>query len=153
MTAKTKTSWKKWILITGLVLVAGGAVIYWWAATLKYNDTADEKAEYTVNAADLIAEFRKNDSAANKKYRERIITVNGRISQLESPDTATVNVKFIDSTSAYLIFAFQEQHLGEAKTLKEGDSVSIKASCSGVAFSTILEVPYVSFKRAALNKQ
>lgn len=140
---------KVWLIVLALVLIAAG--VYWYYATEKYGDTSKVKSDYTVNALDFIHEFQVNDSAANKKYRERIVTINGRISQLESPDTSTMNVKFIDSTGAYIIFAFQEQHLQEAKKLKEGDSISIKGSCSGVAYSSVLEVPYISFKRAALN--
>jgi hypothetical protein len=151
---KKRSPWLKRLLIGGFVLLLIGAGIYWYVATDKFADTSNRKAAYTVNAIDFIREFETNDSAANKKYREKIITVNGTISELESPDTASVNVKFIDTTSgAYAIFAFQEQHLAEAKALKVGDVVSIKGSCSGVAFSDILEVRYITFKRSALNKQ
>ena len=89
---------------------------------------------------------------ANKKYAEKIITVNGRVTETESADT-TINIKMIDSlTDAYIIFAFQEQHLKEAKQLKEGDSVSIKGSCSGGIYSNILETEFVTFKRCTVNK-
>jgi hypothetical protein len=113
----------------------------------------DKKAAFTVNAVDFIREFRTDDSAANLKYSEKIVIVNGRVSELESPDSATVNVKIIDAvTGDYAIFAFQEQHLPEAKTLKTGDSISIKGSCSGVSYSEILDLYYIPFKRSALNK-
>jgi hypothetical protein len=150
---KKRNPWPKRIFIGFLGVVVIFAVTYWIAATDKFSDTSDRKAAYIVNAIDFIREFEQNDSAANKKYREKIITVNGTISELESPDTLSVNVKFIDTTTGnFAIFAFQEQHLAEAKTLKVGDAVSIKGSCSGVAFSDILEVRYITFKRSALNK-
>jgi hypothetical protein len=105
-----------------------------------------------VNAIDLLHEFQKNDSLANKKYADKIITVNGRISELETADT-TINVKIADTlTDAYIIFAFQQQHLNEAKTLKEGDTVSIKGSCSGGTYSQILETEFITFKRCAINQ-
>ncbi|HTE34701.1 MAG TPA: hypothetical protein VK666_30185, partial [Chryseolinea sp.] len=91
-----KKSWVKRLLIAGLVLVLILAGIYWYVATEKFADTKDEEAMFTISANDFIHEFQVNDSAANKKYREQIVTVNGRISDLESPDTSTVNVKFID---------------------------------------------------------
>jgi hypothetical protein len=43
----------------------------------KFDDTANTSSAYTVNALDLIREFQANDSLANAKYREQIITVNG----------------------------------------------------------------------------
>ena len=56
-----------------------------------------------------------------------------------------------DSTS-YIIFAFQEQHLADAKSIKEGDNVIIKGSCSGGAYSSILETEFITFKRCAISK-
>src|SRR5688572_31769868 len=77
----------------------------------------------------------RSDDAANKKYTDRIITVSGIISEVEAADT-TVNIKFIDTASgSYAIFAFQQQYMAEAKSLKAGEQVSIKGSCSGGVFS------------------
>jgi hypothetical protein len=148
-----KYPWRKRILIAVLLLAVAGATIYFYIATEKFADTTDRNAAYTVNAIDFLKEFQQNDSLANLKYREKIVTINGRVSELESPDTSTVNVKFADpSTGSFIIFAFQDTHLSEGKSLKVGDSVSIKGSCSGGVYSKILEVTKVDFKRAALNK-
>ncbi len=96
--------------------------------------------------------FQQNDSAANKKYTDKIITVSGTVSEIEAADT-TLNIKFVDTaTGSYAIFAFQQQHLAEAKTVKVGDSVSIKGSCSGSIYSEILQATAVTFKRSTLNK-
>lgn len=143
----------KRILIGGLLLVVIGAGIYWYIATDTFSDTKDRKSVFTVDAVDFIREFQQNDSLANLKYREKIITVNGTVSDLESPDTATVNVKIADTASGnFVIFAFQDQHIEEAKNLKIGDKVSIKGSCSGGSLDGILEVVKIDFKRSALNK-
>jgi hypothetical protein len=143
--------YKKW-LIALLVLVLTGAGVVWYLFNLKYDDTATVKPDYKVNAIDFIQEFRQNMTNANKKYSEKIIVVNGTISAIEAADT-TANIKMIDTASgAYIIFAFQQQHLKEAKTLKEGEQVSIKGSCSNGSFSNILETEYITFKRCAVNK-
>ena len=139
-------------MIGGLLLLLAGGGAVWYIFNEKFTDTSERKAAFTVNAIDLIHEFQQSDSLANKKYAEKIITVNGRISELEAADT-TINVKMIDTlTDAYIIFAFQQQHLKEAKQLKEGDSVSIKGSCSGGTYSEILETEFITFKRCAVNK-
>jgi tRNA_anti-like len=144
--------WLKRLLIGGLLLLLAGGGAVWYIFNEKFTDTSERKAAFTVNAIDLIHEFQQSDSLANKKYAEKIITVNGRISELEAADT-TINVKMIDTlTDAYIIFAFQQQHLKEAKQLKEGDSVSIKGSCSGGSYSEILETEFITFKRCAVNK-
>lgn len=142
--------YKKWLISFTVLLLAGVAVI-WYLYTLKYDDTATVKTDYTVNAGDFIKEFQKDMAAANKKYSEKIIVVNGTVSAIEMADT-TANIKMSDSTNgAYIIFAFQQQHLNEAKAMKEGEQVSIKGSCSNGAFSSILETEYITFKRCAVN--
>ena len=144
--------WLKRVLIGGLLLLLSGGAAVWYILNEKFTDTSERKAAFTVNAIDLIHEFQKSDSLANKKYAEQIITVNGRISELEAADT-TINVKMVDTlTDAYIIFAFQQQHLKEVKQFKEGDSVSIKGSCSGGIYSEILETEFITFKRCAVNK-
>jgi flagellar basal body-associated protein FliL len=152
MQEKKKTKWWKWLLILGLLmlLVGGGAV--WYIFNLKFEDTSTQKANFTVNAYSFIKEFEVNDTLANKKYIEKMVIVNGRVSETENADS-TVNIKMVDTlTDAYIIFAFQPQNANDAKTLKVGDSVAIKGSCSGGAYSEILETTFITFKRCVINK-
>jgi len=131
------------------LLVGSGWV--WFIFTEKFADTSEISPAYTVTAIDLIHEFEKNDSLANKKYAEKVMVVNGEVSALEGVDS-TVNIKMEDSTSgSYVIFAFQQQHLEQAKKIKLGEKVSIKGSCSGGAYSKILETEFITFKRCAIN--
>jgi hypothetical protein len=149
---KKRSPWKKRILLSLLVLAVMAGGIYWYVATEEFSDTKDRKPAYTVSALDFIGEFQKNDSAANVKYAEKIVTVNGRVSAIEAADT-TLNIKFIDAmTGSYAIFAFQQQYQAEAKTVKVGDSISIKGSCSGGIYSEILDATAITFKRSTLNK-
>ena len=146
-----KPKYKKILLGLFIVLLAGAGVV-WYIFTEKFTDTANRKSDFTVNAMDFIKEFRQNASMANRKYTEKIVVVNGIVLSIEAADT-TANIKFADtSTGDYIIFAFQEQHLADAKKLQEGQQVSIKGSCSGGAYSEILGINYISFKRAAHNK-
>jgi len=147
----TKKSWVKRLLLAGILLLVIGAGAAWYIFTATFEDTAGAKADYTVNALDLISEFKASDSTANKKYAEKIVTVNGKITDVEAADT-TVNLKITNPEGSYIIFAFQQKDLAEAKKVKAGDSVSIKGSCSGGTYSEILETEYISFKRCSLNK-
>ena len=142
----------KSIILAVIIVTLAFAGGIWYVFTQKFTDTTKEKADYTINAFDLINEFKKNDSLANKKYAEKIITVTGLVTEVEAADT-TINIKMADTTSgSYAIFAFQQQNLTEAKAIKEGDKVSIKGSCSGGVYSQILETEFITFKRCALTK-
>lgn len=144
----------KRILIAAVILLVIGAGIAVYLFTDKFEDTAAVQADYTVNALPFMNEFKLNDTlnpAANKKYAEKIITVNGRVSAVESADTTT-NLKIENAEGAYILFAFQQQDQLAVKKVKAGDSISIKGSCNGASFSEILGVPFITFKRCSLNK-
>jgi hypothetical protein len=64
----------------GLLLFGAGSFIYKNIMTEEHTDTKSEKADYTVNALSFIKSFESGDSA-NKKYREKLITVHGRITE------------------------------------------------------------------------
>ncbi len=145
-----KKGWMKKALFAFLlvVLLAGGA--FWYIMNETFDDTAATQSAYTVSAQDLINAYQTNDSLANATYREQIITVQGRVTEVEAADT-TVNIKFTDPvTGSYLIFDFQSQHVADAKVLQAGDSVAIKGSCSGNIYSQLRKAHMISFKRSVL---
>ena len=144
--------WVKKTLLGIFAVALLGVGVIWYIFSEKFSDINEVKADYTVNALDMIHEFEKNDSVANKKYTEKIIVVNGTVSGIEAADT-TINIKMAEPVSgSYIIFAFQQQHSAEAKTINKGDVISIKGSCSGGAYSHILGTEFIAFKRCALNK-
>ncbi len=151
MNAGVKKNWiKRTLIIAGILLLAGiGFIRYLFSQ--KYEDTATVKAEYSLTAVQLIQEFKTNLAVANRRYTEKIVTVTGRVSEIESADT-TVNIKMTDTTSgSYVIFTFQSQEMKMVKQIKEGDSVSLKGSCSGGEYSNILDAHFINFKRCTIN--
>lgn len=151
MNTSPKRNWiKKTLAIAGILLLVGIGVI-WYLFSKKYEDTATVKAEYSLPASQLLQEFKTNLVEANKRYTEKIVTVTGRVTEIESADT-TVNIKMIDTISGdYVIFAFQSQDMKAVKQIKEGDSVSLKGSCSGGEYSNILDAHFINFKRCTIN--
>ena len=139
------------VLIVILLLIMVGFGIIWYLFSKKFENTATVKTDAIIQSASLLQEFRSDLPAANNKYSEKIISVNGRISELEKADT-TFNIKMTDATGAYLIFAMQAEKRTEAAKVNEGDSISIKGSCSGGSFSSILGIVYIPFKRCIIEK-
>ena len=134
-------------LLTGLALAA--LVIYYFV-TRPFADTADLRPDYTVDALPFVAEFEGNPAVANKKYSEKIIVVRGRVSALEKADTL-INIKMTHPKSgSYIIFSFQPGESGKLASVKAGDSVSIKGSCSNGTYSEILSNYFIGFKRCSL---
>ena len=151
MASGRNSRWIKKFIIIAVILILIAVIATWYVFSKKFDDTATSRQDYSVNALDLIHEFEKNDSLANVKYAEKIITVNGRISGVEAADTM-LNLKMTEPASgSYIIFAFQKEGVN-LHQVHEGDSVAIKGSCSGGAYSNIMEVEYITFKRCVLNK-
>lgn len=141
----------RWLLVSGGILLLIGIIAYFYYATRTHEDTAGLKVDYSVEAIPFIKEFEKDHKAANKKYAEKIIAVKGIVTATEPADT-TMNIKMADTTTgSYLIFAFQNQHMAEAKKVNVGDNVIIKGSCSDGVYSEILGNYFISFKRSKIE--
>jgi hypothetical protein len=137
-----------WALFA-LGLGIGGGIAY-YLITEKFEDTKLVKAEHTVTALDFLKEFQANDSLANATYRDRIVELKGRISAIEWPDT-TANIKMaLPGSSDYLIFSFQPGDANEIRTLQVGDSIAVRAECSGGQYFSIVNSRSIQFKRATL---
>ena len=147
---KNKKKLKWLLLIVGAILIIGTGIFVYFQ-TLTYDDTAEVSADYTVEAIPFIKEFETDNTNANKKYAEKIIAVKGQITAT-LPADSTINIEMKDTTTgSYIIFAFQDTHLAEAKRLNKGDTVTIKGSCSDGVYSEILDTYFISFKRSALQ--
>ena len=155
ITALPPINWLKrfaWIIAGPLFAFAGFMIIQKTIWNQTYSDTKDVKPDYTIEAQALIHEFTTNDSAANQKYREKIVLVNGKTSQVDKKSDSTVNIQFADSTGSYIIFSFDKDQFSHVKDIQTGDEVSAKGSCSGSIRSEILGTTSISFKRSILNK-
>ncbi len=140
-----------WIVVGPVFVFTGFLFMKNYFMSETFSDTAGIKADYTVTAPELIQEFVANDSTANKKYREKIISVNGSASEVEAKGDSTFIIKFADSTGSYIIFSLEKNQFEKAKNIKAGDSISLKGACSGSIYSEILSNTFISFKRSTLN--
>ncbi len=142
----------KYIFIISVFIIAAAGIGISYITTKKFTDTANQQSDYNISALDIIKEFQKSDSIANIKYAEKILSVNGSVTAIETIDLI-VNIKLGDTASgAYAIFNFQQKNLDETKTIKQGDNITIKGYCGGGVYSDILEAEFISFTRCVLSK-
>ena len=154
---------EKWLLKSGLILVTASATFFGFNMISKqvekkimeetYESTDNVKTDFTLGANDLLKEFMANDSAANKKYREKVLVVKGASGDVEIKTDSTVIIKFSESTGSYIVFSLDKDQFEKAKNIKAGDAVSLKGSCSGSVYSEILSTTSISFKRVIINNK
>lgn len=154
---------KKWFLKAGLVLVTATATVVGFTIASKqaekkifdetHKSTETVEADYTLTASDLLKDFLANDTAANKKYNEKMLEISGNASATELAPDSTGTIRFEDSTGSYAIFPIEKKQYEIMKGIKAGDAVSVKGVCSGSIFSEILGTTSITFKRSIINKK
>lgn len=112
--------------------------------------TESLKEDYTLTAADLIKDFLANDTAANKKYTEKVLLVSGQVSESVVAADSTGTVSFADSTGSYAIFSIDKTQMEKVKLIEKGDAATVKGICSGGIFSDILGTTSITFKRSTI---
>lgn len=154
-TAKGSNIIKKigWLIVGPVFAFASFMFIQKYLQKETFEDTATVKADYTVSATELIREFAANDTAANNKYREKILVVNGIASFVEIKLDSTVNIKFTDTTKHFVNISLDKKEYAKTKNIRPGDVISFKGSSSGSDYSMILDSTSINFKRATLNKK
>ena len=155
----TATPAGKWPLRIAFLLA--GPVFAWlgfmiiekkvWGET--FADTNTVAADYTISANALMTEFAANDTLANKKYREKILSIDGTVAQVDLQADSTVTVKFTGNTKWFINFSLDKTAFAQSSLLKPGDPLLIKGSCSGSSYSMILDSSSIDFKRTTLQKK
>ena len=140
-----------WIIIGPFFVYVGFTMINKMVMNETREGTETMKTDFTISAPALLQEFLANDSAANKKYREKIIAISGNATEVEVLKDSTVNVKFTDSTGSYIVLPLEKKFFESTKNLKAGDPIDAKGSCSGSIRSEILGITSISFKFVTLN--
>lgn len=151
---------KNQLINTGFaILVAAGTWIGFGIVSKQAEDkmmgethasTESLKEDYTLSADDLIKEFLANDTAANKKYTEKVLVVSGLVSESALAADSTGTVSFADSTGSYAIFSIDKGQMEKVKLIKKGDAATVKGICSGGMFSEILGTTSITFKRSTI---
>ena len=131
--------WKK--ILLGLLLVAIAAAGYgFYLYNKKPADVRTLTANYQLTAEALLADFNKDETAANTKYLDKVIAVSGKVTEVKL-DTATGQATVIlDSGDpmAAVTCSFYNDEAAAVKQLKQGDAIVIKGNCTGKLMDVVL---------------
>jgi len=140
------------IIFIVLILAAVGL----WYGIKEFNrknaDLANVTAKVTIDAPSLTAAFEKDSSAANKTYLGKIIAVTGTVKSIEKGDGATIVLGNAGSMSSVRC-SMDTTHLAEVASVKEGQAVKIKGSCTGYNPDEMGLGADVILNRCVLDKQ
>ncbi len=129
---------KKIIMVLLLLAMAGtGYGLYLYHK--KPADTRNETARFELSAAALVADFNRNETMANQKYTDKVISVTGKVTDLKI-DTAGQATVFLDSGDpmAAVTCSFYKEETPAAAALEPGDEIAIKGICTGKLTDIVL---------------
>ncbi len=131
---------KKWEIIAPLIIVlVGTGVGYAWNEYhRKPADTKHLPAKEKMEAMALVKEFTADETAANRLYNDKVVSVNGTVLKIENNGDAR-HVVLGDGTSpGGVICEFEAQHKKEADKIRPGQQISVKGICTGMLLDVVL---------------
>lgn len=131
--------WKK-ILVAFLLIVIAAASYGYYLYHKKPVDVRKQAASFELTAAALLADFNKDETAANLKYLDKIIGVKGKVTEVKlDPATGQATV-ILDSGDpmAAVTCSFYNEEVASVKSLIPGTQVIIKGKCTGKLMDVVL---------------
>ena len=126
------------ILIAVVLLIAAAAIYAYREFTRKPVDMAAASPDFRSKADDIIRQLRSNDSAAFKKMEGKIIEITGIIKDLSGSDQ-NVLILLGDQGSMESVRCSMDSSTAIVPgTLRIGESVTIRGTCSGVDADELL---------------
>ena len=130
--------WKKLVLVGSMVIFS--TFIYgWYLYNKKPTDVRLLKSEIQITAVDLLAAFKRDETEASKKYIDKIITVSGKIIQLDTDSSGILTI-YLDAGDPLsgIVCAFYPDQSKSIRNLSKGARVSVKGICTGILMDVVL---------------
>ncbi|MFL5727840.1 MAG: OB-fold protein [Cytophagaceae bacterium] len=113
-----------------VILVAGGAVYY--VFNKPHRDVAGEEPAFSLSSDQLLAEYDKDTAVANKQYLDKVIQLQGKISEVITDQRGGTVIVLNDGKSTFGITCTMSVNSKDAASkLKKGEVVSLKGICTG----------------------
>ena len=131
--------WKK--IVIGILVIALAAAGYgYYLFNKKPADVRTEKPSYEIEAAALLADFNKDEEAANQKYLDKVIAVKGKVAEIKMDTVTGQATVFLDSGDpmAAISCSFYDDEAAAVKQLTKGTETIIKGQCTGKLMDIVL---------------
>ena len=134
-----KKQWKK-ILYAVMLMTFTAAGYGFYLFNKKPADVRTLPYKYELTASNLVNDFNKDETAADKKYVNKVIAVKGKVSDVKlvpSTGQATVILDSGDPLAA-VTCSFYDDEAGSLKEIKQGEAIVVKGKCTGKLMDVVL---------------
>ena len=104
-----------------------------------HKDIENATSDFSISVTQLISEYATNETEANTKYLDKVISVSGKVKEVTTEATGAITI-FLDSGDplAAVTCSFYDDEAASVKGLKPGEEVSIKGKCTGKLMDVVL---------------
>jgi tRNA_anti-like len=121
-----------YVLLTAILVLSVLALYIYKEYNRTHEDTAAIKPDYSLSAVSLLKEFELDEPAANKKYWDKVILVDGLVKDRVEDDRGLYSVILGDTASMSSVRCSMDSiHNSEAAPVKKGDRLALKGICTG----------------------
>ena len=125
-------------MIFALLIIGLGLFILFSLYNKPLIDIDKSKASITVEAQQIIDDFKNDELLANKKYVDKIIQITGEISKINIENNKMViSLKDDKNESSVMCHIETQENLANLK-LDKGKIVTIKGVCTGYLMDVIM---------------
>jgi exonuclease VII large subunit len=131
-----KKNWIKYGLIIGVVGIVALIIVATYMFNKPQRNIANEKAEFTISAAQLYNDFATNEQTANTKYLSeangKVLQIEGIISEMVDGQDGNLVITLKDaSMEGGISCTLVKDETAKAKKFKTGDKIVLKGECTG----------------------
>jgi hypothetical protein len=128
----------KLLVAAGLVLLMGGFIGYkMW--NKPHMDVAEADSFISLTANDLLNSFKENESEANTRFLNKVITVSGIIASVNKQQDEIILHLETEDPMALVICNLDPFSSHEKVEFAEGESINLKGICSGMLTDVVLD--------------
>lgn len=129
---------KKILPIIGILALIGGI-----AGFMMYNKPHDDirsaKADFEKTATELFTDFETDETAANAKFLDKIITVSGTIAEVSKDEEGKVSITLDGGGLMGGIICKLDDFSEHKRTdFTAGETVTLKGICTGMLMDVVL---------------
>ena len=126
----------KKIILPLIVLAALGAGIGYYMYNKPVAKLDKAKADVSVSASELLADYEADENTANDKYLGKVVEVSGTIADV-SAEAGKNKIHFETSNPISVVITELDEGNG-TEGLQPGDQATVKGLCSGYLSDVIL---------------
>lgn len=131
---KTK---QKLLILFILIVIVGGYIGYSYY-NKPHRDIENEEVTVEVSAIDIMSEFEADEKLANKKYLNKVVLIEGKISSI-TPNSNGANIVLQTKNSMFGInCSMLSKYNSKIEKLKKNETIKIKGKCNGFIDDVVL---------------